>query len=301
MKRNTFIITLVILAIIGSIVTFYTSNLLLSDVSNNFYGFHDVNFISSLPGFFFALDFILASIFVIRYYRYPDYKKKTINLYTIILAVFSLLGFVFSILTGAIIYRSFITPYPFFGYTIISLIVHLLLIVSSICVNMFVRKKLPQDTAQRKYKFSYIIYSIVFPIALFFAYNRFGAFLLAPFYVQFRTLYMTFVFYLSLLLPISLMIHVVLYYLDFYKKREGVSIIVVVALMVFNLILGIETLVLGANNTQFISAVSPALAIERLITLPVDTVAQFAFMFVITLYFLFYALKSYRRSRTNAN
>ena len=127
MNKNKSLILLIVIGIIGSIINFYATNLLFSDLSNMFYGVHDAYIISSFPIFFIALDFVVAFIFVLRLTRYPIYKKSLINLYTTYGIVNSVLGIMFSIITGSIIYDSFIAPYPFMGYSIIMLIVHLAL------------------------------------------------------------------------------------------------------------------------------------------------------------------------------
>ena len=74
MSKKTAAIVLIVLVLVGSVVTFYGLNLLFSDVANMLMSKITVDVISSLPGFIFTLDFILASIYVIRYVRTPKYK-----------------------------------------------------------------------------------------------------------------------------------------------------------------------------------------------------------------------------------
>ena len=88
-KRLTLII-LGLLAFFGSIVTFYGTNCFMGDVCNMF---HDNGIIASLPILAVCAEFTLATIFVLRYYRYPMYKKALVNLYTIIAIAFSFIGF----------------------------------------------------------------------------------------------------------------------------------------------------------------------------------------------------------------
>ena len=58
--RKSTIFGLIALTLTGSFVNFYTTNLLLSDLSNLYYGVHEALIVSSLPGFFFSLDFVLG-------------------------------------------------------------------------------------------------------------------------------------------------------------------------------------------------------------------------------------------------
>lgn len=298
-KKNT-IISLIVLVVVGSIMAFYMNNLILSDISNSFYGLHDYNIISSIPGFIFAWMFVLATFFVIRLYKYPKSKKRLINLYTILLAILALIGFIFSILTGISIYHSFVSPYPFFGYTIIFLLVHLGLLVLAIYLNILARKKLPEDEEKRKIGLLYVIYTIVCTIAMFFAYNRFGAFLLSCIYISYPSLYMTFVFYLTLLLPISLMFYVMAKIFGLCRNKPRIALIILLSIFAANIIFNLASILIGRNNTLFISAISPALAIERLLTKPIDIIAQFIFVTIFTIcYLVSYFIT--QKKKNNAN
>lgn len=292
MSKKFTVITSIIIAVIGSIITFYATNLVLSDVSNMFYMTVTKDVISSLPALFMAINFTLATLFVIRMYRYPKIKKALINLYTILLAVFSLFGLIFSILTGTMIYHNYVAPYPFFGYSIIHTVLFVVLIVGAIYINIFVRKNMEDDKERRPRKVKYVIYTTFLSLLIFFAYNRFGSFLCAFIYAHFRTLYFTFPFYLSLLLPIGLLLHVFLYFFDVYKGHENRGIVVPAVIFGLNIILFACIAIIGSNNTQFISAISPALPIERLLTKPIDIILQFILLFLLSGFYLFYGIKT---------
>ena len=55
---------------------------------------------------------------------------------------------------------------------------------------------------------------------LFLALYRFGSVLWMPIYVQARTLYLTWTFYVWALLPMALLLHVVFHFFDVYKAFE---------------------------------------------------------------------------------
>lgn len=295
MKKTTAIIWLFVLSVFGPFITFYVTNLVLSDVSNMFYGVHDVNFISSIPGFLFAFDVILATLWVTRRYTKPQNRKHMTLLYSTLLAVFSLIGVIGAVLTGTLIYRSFTAPYPFPGYTLLTLIIHAALLVFACVSHYRSRCNMPEDIAPTPTKPGYVVYTVFLVALMFLAYDRYGAFLWMPFYVHIRTLYLTFPFYLSLMLPMGLLAHIVFYVFKVYERLPNSGIINILIILAMDLILGIAVFTIGARNPQFISAVSPALAIERLMTLPIDTVCQFVLVLIFGIYFLIYSLRFKKR------
>ena len=296
MRKRNAVFLLIAIALVGSFINFYATNLLFSDLSNMFYGVHDIYIISSIPLFIIAVDFVVAFIFVMRFARYPEYKRATVNLYTIYLAILSVVGIVFSILTGTIIYHSFLAPYPFFCYGLIMLIVNIVLLALAIIENIKNRKQ-PKDEKRRHFKVKYILYSILLVFLTYFAFSKFGALLYSPVYILGRTLHLTFPFYVSLLFPMMLLAHIVLYFLDWYVGREKTEIIHVLIIFALNLIFGIAVFIIGYRHPEFISAVSPALALERLATFPVNTIFQFAAMLILSAYYLIYAVITYRKSK----
>lgn len=294
-------ILLIAIGIVGSICTFYMMNLLLSDLSNMFYGTHDAYIIASFPGFFASLYFILAEIFVFRFFYRPKYRKSLILTYLIIAACFAVCGIAMSIITGAVIYKSFFTPYPFWGYTMICLILHILVLIGSIVLHVYFRKKLPNDETKRPISIQYVLFSAILSILVFFAFDRFGAFLLAPIYIYWRTFYLTFPFYLSLLLPVAELVHTVLYMFDYFKQKPKVGFVYSLVMVAADIILLSAVIILGYNFPQFISAVSPALALERLATKPVDIILTVVIMLGLTGYNLWYSIYRLKKSKKEEN
>jgi len=291
---------LIIIGIVGSMCTFYMMNLLLSDLSNMFYGTHDAYIIASFPGFFLSLYFVLAEIFVFRFYYRPKYRKSLILTYLIIAACFAVCGIIMSILTGTIIYHSFFTPYPFWGYTIICLIVHAAVLAGSIILHIKFKKELPNDETKRPISIQYVLFSSVLSILVFFTFDRFGAFLLAPIYVHWRTLYLTFPFYLSLLLPLAELVHTVLYMFDYFKKRPVIGFVYSIVMVIADVVLLSAVILLGYNFPQFISAVSPALALERLATKPLDIILTVVIMLGLTGYNVWYSIYRLKKAKSES-
>ncbi len=294
MTRRKALTILILVTVIGSFITFYVSNLIFSDVGNMFYGAHDFYFIASIPGFMIVPDIVLLSIFTVRRYIKPAHRKKLAGLYSILLAVFSLIGAAASVLTGTMIYHSFVSPYPFRGYTLIALVFHVCLLVLGIILHIR-SKKYPADVAKQKMSFKYVIYTAVIAILVFLSFNRLGALLWMPVYVHWRTLYMTFPFYLSLLLPIMLLINNVGFLFGLFDKVSSRRIWNICIILFLNVILGAATVMIGTANTSFISVISPALALERLATLPVDIILQFGLVLIFGVLFLVASLRKVQR------
>lgn len=291
MKRSKQIFILALLILIGSFINFYVTNFIMSDISNMFYGVHDVNFIASIPGFVLSWDCVLAVIYCIRYFGRGQHKKKMTMTYTVILMAFSVLGFVTSILSGTMIYHSFVKPYPFPGYVILSLIVHAVLFAVAIVIRSKCKKNMEEDTAKRRIDFGYVLYSIACSVVIFFALNRFGALMWAFVYVQGSTLYLTFPFYISLLLPLALVVQITLYIWGAYDNHLTADIVYVIVFLIANTVLAAVVFYLGSKYTVFVSAISPALALERLATMPIDVIIHFGLMYILGFYCLYLAIK----------
>lgn len=297
MKKKTSIIFMIVTAIVGSFITFYSINLLMSDLSNMFYGVHDAYFVSSLPLFVISVDFVMFYIFLLRYTRYPMYKKALIKLYSTFLVINSIVGIITSILTGTLIYKSFIKPFPFPSYTLVLLTLNIILLVVGIYIKNKVLKGMEEDKEKKKIKVKYALYSGVIFLLILYAFNKFGAFIWSPIYIQTSTLYLTFPFYLSLICPIALVVHITIYFLDGYKNKEVLSLIIICLVGGLSTLISIAVLILGASYPEFISAISPCLPLERLATMPIGTVSQLIVIILFSGYYIIYSIKSLKRKQ----
>ena len=297
MSKKTAGVVLIILAVLGSAATFYGLNLLFSDMANMMMSSFTSDILSSLPGFIICLEFISASMYVLRYVRTPEYRKRMTLTYLIILGVYSLLGIITTILSGVIVYGSLIAPYPFKGYMILCLVFHALLLLLSIGGYYNAYRFMKNDETKRKWKVSYVLYSITLAILTCFSYYRFGAVLLAPVFVQWRTLYMTWPFYLAMCLPIALLIHTVLYGFGVYRQYPKAGFIHAAVVTGLGIALSLTVILIGMNNTQFISAVSPVLPLERLAALPIDTIVYILLMVGFGVFETIYSLRYYFRHK----
>ena len=282
MSKRFVIISLSILAVIGSIWTFYASNMFFGDVSNFGAGFMKTTLFVTIPGLLLGALFVTACLFIVRFYLRPNSRKILCRNYLFIAMALGGFGLIFTILGAAINMHSLTKPYPFPGYLIIMLFINILVIACSI-VTLFMRvRKMPDDTEKYRCSFKHILHTYGLFLLIALAFNRFGAFLLAPVYVQWSTFYKTFVYYLFLLIPMALLVVKVLKILEIRKH----FLIPVVVIGVLNAGLMIAILLLGANDTAFVSAVSAAAPLERLGSMPMELFIHFFAYFGVSTYYI---------------
>ena len=288
MSKKFVAISLAIIAVLGSLWTFYASNMFFGDISNIQAGFMKTTMFASLPGLFLGAMIVASTLFIVRLYKRPNNKKTLCKLYLIIAAVLAFLGIVFAVLGGVINYRGNFVKYPFPGYLIIMLVIHVLVLAASIFLFVKYVRKMPEDAEKFKGGVKHVFHTLGLYLLVALAFNRFGAFLLMPVYVQWSTLYMTFVYFLFLLIPMALLVIKVLGILEF-KKSLLIPVIVVAAL---NVILFAVTAAIGVNDSAFISAVSAAAPLERLGSMPMEILIHFVSYLGVSIYYVIKEIKS---------
>ena len=282
MSKKFVIISLAILAVIGSIWTFYASNMFFGDVSNFGAGFMKTTLFVTLPGLLLGALFVTAALFIVRFYLRPNSRKILARNYLFIAIALGCFGLLFTVLGGVLNLHSFIKPYPFAGYLIIMLVLNVLIIAGSAVVLFKIVLKMPEDTEKYKVSVKHVFHTLGLFLLIALAFNRFGAFLLAPVYVQWSTLYKTFVYYLFLLIPMALLVVKVLKLLEIRKH----FLIPVVVIGVLNAGLMIAILLLGGSDAAFVSAVSAAAPLERLGSMPMELFIHFFAYFGVSTYYI---------------
>ena len=140
---------------------------------------------------------------------------------------------------------------------------------------------MPEDTEKFKVNVKHVFHTLGLYLLIALAFNRFGAFLLMPVYVQWSSFYMTFVYFLFLLIPMALLVIKVLGILDY--KPLLIPVIVVAAL---NIVLFAVTALIGVNDSAFVSAVSAAAPLERLGSMPMEILIHFATNLGVSIYYI---------------
>ena len=226
MSKKFVYISLAILAVVGSMWTFYASNLFFGDVSNFGAGFMKTTLFVTIPALLLGALIVTACLFIVRFYQRPNSRKILCRNYIFIAMALAGFGLVFTVLGAALNMHSLVKPYPFPGYLIIMLFINVLIIAGSAMVLFKIVLKMPDDTEKFVCSFKHILHTYGLFLFIALAFNRFGAFLFAPLYVQWSTLYKTFVYYLFLLIPMALLVIKVLKILEF-RKHFLIPVIVV--------------------------------------------------------------------------
>ena len=282
MSKKFLVISLAIIAVIGSIWTFYASNMFFSDVSNFGAGFMETTLFVSLTGMLLGAMMVAAPLFIVRFYQRPNSRKVLCRNYLFIAIALAAFGLIFAVLGGVINYRGNFVKYPFPGYLIIMIVLHLAVLVGSAVVLFMKVLKMPEDTEKYKVTVKHVFHTLGLYLLIALAFNRFGAFLLMPVYCQFSTLYKTFVYYLFLLVPMVILAIKLMRILEIGKNRfimSLITLIVTTGLMV-------AILLLGKSDSSFVSAVSAAAPLERLGSMPMELFIHFFSYFGVLLYYV---------------
>ena len=278
-------ISLAALAVVASLLTFYASNLFFGDVSN--FGSGSPTLFVTFPAMLLGAMMIAAALFIVRFYQRPNSRKVLCRNYLFIAMALGVFGAIFAVLGGVINYRGNFLKYPFPGYLIIMIVLHVLIVAASAVVLFKLVLKMPEDSEKFKVSVKHVFHTIGLFLLIALAFNRFGAFLLMPVYVQWSTLYMTFVYYLFLLIPMALLVIKVLGILDY--KPLFIPTVVVAALAV---VLFAITAIIGVNDSAFISAVSAAAPLERLGSMPMEILIHFCAYLGVSIYYIIKEVKA---------
>ena len=236
----------------------------------------------TLPMMLFGAMLIALPLFVIRFYQRPNSRKVLCRNYLFIAIALAAFGAIFAVLGGVLNMHSFVMPYPFPGYLIIMLVLHALIIAGAAVTLFKVVLKMPDDVEKYKVSVKHVFHTLGLYLLIALAFNRFGAFLFMPVYVQWSTLYKTFVYFLFLLIPMALLVIKVLKILEI-GKGYFIPLLVVAIL---NIVLMALVVVFGVSDSTFISAVSAAAPLERLGSMPMELLIHFVVYLGVSVYYI---------------
>lgn len=288
MSKKFSLIALAIIAVLGSLMAFAASNLFFTDVP--YFGPHimDTAIFLSFTALLFGAYFVIGAMYIVRSYLKPNIRKKMSKTYLKTTMALAGLGFVFAILAAVINYNgNFLASAPFPGFIILMMVAHLLVLGGSIFALLKPVKALPEDTEEFKVGAKHVFFTMGWFLFTALAFNRFGAFLTMPIYVELRNFYQTVFFYLFLLVPMAILVKKVF---DVFELKLN-RFIYVIILFAINLVLFIVVAIIGLNDTTFVSSLSPAMPLERLAAKPVEIIIHFASQFGILLAWLIREIK----------
>ena len=289
MSKKFSLIALAIIAVLGSLMAFVASNLFFTDVP--YFGPHimDTAIFLSFTALLFGAYFVIGAMYIVRSYLKPNIRKKMSKTYLKTTMVLAGLGFVFAILAAVINYNgNFLASAPFPGFIVLMMVAHLLVLGGSIFALLKPVKALPEDTEEFKVGAKHVFFTMGWFLFTALAFNRFGAFLTMPIYVELRNFYQTVFFYLFLLVPMAILVKKVF---DVFELKLN-RFIYVIILFAINLVLFIVVAIIGLNDTTFVSSLSPAMPLERLAAKPVEIIIHFASQFGILLAWLIREIKA---------
>ena len=269
MSKRTTLISLIVITVIGSFVAALATNMFMGDILNKGLPVSGMTFFATFPALMLAALIVAMFLYVIRLYQRPKTFKKMSRVYLIIAIALSSIGFIGAILCGIITYRgNFLTLYPFPGYLIISMLTHACIIAGAI-VMLFKLRKVPADEEKFKVGAKHVFKTIGWYLFISLTFYKFGMFLGAPVYVHWRTLYMTFPFYIWLLVPLflgGLKVKNILGLIPSKKLNLGLAI----GGLVIHIGLSVYIILMGRANSMFVSNISQCMPLERLAAMPVE-------------------------------
>ena len=291
MNKKLSVILVVVIALVGSLFTYFASNMFFSDIANiTMQSITNSYIISTIPAMMFDLYFLLGILFIVRFYLRPKTLKKLSRHYLILTGSFALVGVIFAILTGTVCYGSFTAPYPFAGYAILMLIVHLVFLAASVALIFILNKKLKDDEETFKVTAKYGWYTAAMVLLILLTFYRVGTLMWLPLYVELSTLGKTWVLYLFLLSPAVILVYRMIKVFNLVDNKKFDVIYMAAHLGLMVIILVVE-MILAFNDTAVVSSVSPAYPLERLASMPVETICQVVTYLSFSIVYLVQALK----------
>lgn len=272
MKRKYSIIALICLTFIGAFVAALASGMFFADVANKDVPFKDTTIFTTIPACAFALLFVIGILYVVRINKHPDCFKRISRLYLILAIAFSVVGLVGNILSAALNYHSFVSKNPFPGFHIIFLVLELASIGGAV-FGLLKLRDVKEGEGKVEIKVSYVFKTIGWSLFICLMLNRLSSFVTMPFYVYARNLYKTFPFYLFLLVPLFLGVVEVLYVFKMVDRKK--MLIMTCSGIGAAAILFVYSVLMGINDTGFISSLSEAMPLERLASMPMEIMIHF--------------------------
>ena len=288
MNKKYLLVSLAFVALLGSLFTACAVNNFFSDIVNIQAGALTSTIFVSLPTICVAFSFVFATLYLIRIYKYKDSFKTLFKRFLIIVIALNSLGFISVILSGIITYGTLVSDHPFRGFQIMFMLISLLLIIGGV-FGLIKLRGAEEDKDPLKIKVSYVFKTIGWVFFLLLAYDRFGTLLVSPTFIYYRTFYMTFPFYLFLLVPIFLGIVEVLYIFDVLDVKK-IRLLAIIGGAV-TICLSAYIVLMGLNDTGFISSVSQCMPLERIISKPVEIILHILAYLVLTIIIIIQARK----------
>lgn len=269
MKRPIKILLFTLVTLIVSVVTFFTFNLVFSAVSN----YENVTrvILSLFPMFFFMCELVTlmmgAYYFFLKKRRDPYFFRQ----YSITLGVFALLGIVFSILTGTVVYHGFFKENIFDAYPFIMLLAHAAILGLSLRFAIPACKTIAKEKPEKTFIVPKLYFVRMMFLVLIFVYalERLGAFTLLPVYYSDVDGAVVIPYFIQLLVPTLILVTYVIHE-DFLRNRK---VTIILSSIAFGYSLFSMIYMLCVAHNAYPLTINPLSAInqfERLIRYPIS-------------------------------
>ena len=273
MKKKYCLIALAVVVVLGSLFTALASNMLFDDLFNKDVPFANHTLFVSLPATMVAIFFVLLVFYIFRMYRNPKCAKRITKTYLVIAAVLGAIGFAFCFIGGLKVYGTLFGRHPFPGYFVIFMILNLLISGGAAVGFVLLPKKLPDDQDKVKVSFKHVMKTIGWFLFISMMFNRFGMFLGMPTYIYLRNLYLTFPFYIYLLIPAFLGALIAMKNFELLDRKK-LFLMGLIALGA-NVVFFVYIALMGINNTAFVSSLSQCMPLERMASKPIEILIHF--------------------------
>jgi hypothetical protein len=288
MNRKFTLITLIVSFLLSSLLAVFTTDMILNVVVNKG---GDMKIFTGLVPAFLSVVLVIVFLGTLRVYLRPNSRKKAIKLYTLLILIFSGIGAIVTILSGIVDYHSLVKPYPFPGFNLIFLIGYVLLAGCAAFARFFLAKKIEDDTEEFHVNAKHVFKTIGWFLFISLTMNRTGVFFISPFFIQWRLFGLTFVYYIFLLVPLCLGIVKILRLLG-YMNNQKVNLITSIVLCAVTVGLIVAVVVLGSTHSEFISAISHAMGLERIASFPFEIIIHSASYIAVSTILLVQSIKS---------
>lgn len=264
----------ILLVCMVAIITFFSFNLLFSFVSN--YQSLSPTSLSFIPMFMFMCEIYTAFFAVFNRIVLKRHDVYYWRKYSVMMLIYSLIGFVLSIVCGTYVYHTFVGDYVFVAYPLIMMLVHGALLGVSGFVFIKSIIKIVKEKPEREWKNrnTYWIRELAIANLLIFGLEKLGAILLLPvFWSSYDSVYVI-PFFIQLLMPITLF---VIYMIDQHWKHDKKLNIILYGSVLLYSIISLTYMLLIAHNSYplIVNSLSPILQLERLITKPLGFVVLY--------------------------
>jgi len=275
----------ILLVCMVAVITFFSFNLLFSFVSN--YQSISRTSLSFIPMFMFMCEIYTAFFAVFNYIVLKRHDVYFWRKYSLMMLIYSVIGFALAIVCGTYVYHTFVGDYVFTAYPLFMTIVHGALLCASCYVFVKSVVTIVKEKPEREWKNKNTYWVKEFAIAnlLIYGLEKFGAILLLPlFWSSYDSVYVI-PFFIQLLMPLALF---VIYMIDQHWKHDKKLNIILYGSVLAYSIMSLTYMVIIAHGTYPLigNPLSPILQFERLIKIPIGFIVLYLVCIVVS-YVLF--------------